>query len=465
SQAAKKGDYKYRTVKGGVEITDYMGKDEDVKIPDRIDGKKVVGIGYEAFCDNKTIKKVTIPDTVEIIDENAFEECVNLQEIRLPKNLKSIEDEAFTGSGLVQVDIPDSVGYLGSDAFYACKNLKEVHLGENIKIIEGGCFEKCTQLSSINLENIEKIYWEAFKHDESITGVLNLDSVTTVGEQAFYGCAGIKEVNFSYRLKSLGYENPFAYCTGIEKFTIPDGNANYTCVDGVIYGKKDKSVVAWPAGRAEAAVLGRNVRKIYDYAFAGAHITSIAMEGQVKYIGEKAFAKSMITQASMPLSGNSKKVQWCSGAFKECRMLVKVVFPDKSFSSNQICFHNCTSLREVVLPDTMTELSDGMFIGCTALESITVPKLITKIPAACFYKCSGLKNINLGNISEIGALAFAHCSSLTGILSLNAQKIGVLSFENCTNISEVRFTKPLSEILYGYISRYRLGVSYRDVPE
>lgn len=450
SQAAKKGNYEYIKCKGGVQITKYTGKDKNVILPDRIAGQKVVKIGRDAFYCNKKIKKVTIPDTVKTIDAVAFEECENLKEVKLPKNLKEIGYDAFSYTGLTQIYIPDSVKKIGSDAFASCKRLKKVHLGENVKEIKAMCFEQCTQLETINLENIEEIDGYAFSGDKSLTGVLNLDSVTKIDLRAFYGCEGIKEVHFSDALQRLGNknDNPFAYCTGIEKFTIPAENGNYTSVDGVIYGKTDNSLVAWPARKAEAAVLGSNVRKIYDYACSGAAMTSVAMEGEVNYIGKEAFAKSLITEAYLPLPDCSRKTKWDYEAFNECRMLAKVVFPDKSVSSNNIAFIHCNALREVVLPGTMQELSVKMFLGCTALESITVPEAVTTIPMGCFFNCRRLNSINLDNIQFIDPAAFSHCSSLSGTLTLNVQKISGLSFEKCTGIKEVKFTKPLGKVRY-----------------
>lgn len=450
SKAATKGDYKYDKIKGGVEITKYTGKDKNVKIPDKIAGKKVVRIDDSSFEANKKIKKVTIPDTVETIGVEAFHNCTNLKEVKLSKNLVRIEDYAFGRTGLTSVNIPDSVKTIGESAFYSCNKLKKVKLGKNIKLISAECFEECTKLSSINLENVEEIGVQAFKSDKSIAGVLNLNSVTTVDNEAFYGCEGITEVNFTDNLQLLGQKssNPFAYCRNIVRYNIPKENGNYTCVDGVIYGKADESLVAWPARKAEAVVLKNNIKKIYAYAFSGTGITSMSMEGEINYIGKEAFAESMISQVLLPLPDVNKKIFWSYDAFKNCKGLVKAVFPDKTVSSNGICFYYCTALKEVVLPDTMMELSDEMFLGCTALENITIPKSITKIPLACFYKCSSLKNINLDNIAEIGAVAFAHCSALSGTISLNAQKVGVLSFLKCTNIKEAKFNKPLSKVLF-----------------
>ncbi len=462
SKAATSGDYKYGQVKGGVEILEYVGKDKNVKIPDKIAGKKVLRIDDCAFASNKKIKKVIIPDTVETIGMEAFHKCSNLKEVKLSKKLVRIEEYAFDQTGLTNLKIPDSVKEIGEGVFSSCKKLKKVNLGKNVKIISMGCFEECTKLSSINLENVEEIGTQAFKGDKSITGVLNLYSVTLVDNEAFYGCEGITEVNFTDNLQLLGQKssNPFAYCRNIVRFNIPKENGNYTCVDGVIYGKSDEAIVAWPAKKAEAVVLKNDIKKIYAFAFSGSGITSVAMEGEINYIGKEAFAESMITQASLPLPDVTKKIFWSYDAFKNCKGLIKAVFPDKTVSSNSICFYYCTALKEVVLPETMMALSDEMFLGCTALESITIPKSITKIPVACFYKCSSLKNINMDNIDEIGAAAFAHCSGLSGNISLNAQKIGVLSFLKCTNIREVKFNKPLGKVLYNDVLFHA-----DDVPE
>ncbi|MCI8306525.1 MAG: leucine-rich repeat domain-containing protein [Lachnospiraceae bacterium] len=461
SKAATKGDYKYEKVKGGVEIRSYIGKDKNVKIPDKIAGKNVVRIDDSAFDSNKKVRKVTIPDTVETIGVEAFHKCSNLKQVKLSKKLTKIEAYAFDQTGLTSVNIPDSVKEIKQGAFYSCKKLKKVKLGTGMKLISIGCFEECTSLSSINLEDIEEIGAQAFKGDKSLAGILNLNSVTMVETEAFYGCEGITEVNFTDNLQLLGKKsaNPFAYCKNIERFNIPKENGNYTCLDGVIYGKADESLVAWPARKAEAVVLKNNIKKIYAYAFSGAGITSMSMEGEVNYIGKEAFSESMISQVFLPLPDGTKNIFWSYDAFRNCSALVKAVFPDKTVSSNSICFYYCTALKEVVLPDTMASLSDEMFLGCTALESINIPKNVSKIPVACFYKCSSLKNVNMENINEIGAAAFAHCSGLSGTITLNAQKLGVLSFLKCTNIKEVKFNKPLGKILFQDV------LFHEDIPE
>ena len=70
----------------------------EYKIPDTIDGKKVVAIMGLAFCDegiSSTVKKVIVPSTVKTIWNNAFANCYNLTDIYFCGNSIYTESNAF----------------------------------------------------------------------------------------------------------------------------------------------------------------------------------------------------------------------------------------------------------------------------------------------------------------------------------------------------------------------------------
>ena len=70
----------------------------EYKIPDTIDGKKVVAIMGLAFCDegiSSTVKKVIVPSTVKTIWDNAFANCYNLTDIYFCGNSIYTESNAF----------------------------------------------------------------------------------------------------------------------------------------------------------------------------------------------------------------------------------------------------------------------------------------------------------------------------------------------------------------------------------
>jgi len=95
--------YKYDAALMGVVIEEFIGSTLKVRIPEKIEGESVVGIGDNAF--NKSgIASVYIPNTVKNIGTKAFFGC----------------------EGLTEITIPESVTEIGSSAFSACTNLANV---------------------------------------------------------------------------------------------------------------------------------------------------------------------------------------------------------------------------------------------------------------------------------------------------------------------------------------------------
>ena len=72
-----------------------------------------------------------------VIGEKMFYNCSNLQTILLPTNITSIQNNAFTSSGLTEIDIPNSVRTVGFDAFAYCNNLTKAVIGKRAKLSQG----------------------------------------------------------------------------------------------------------------------------------------------------------------------------------------------------------------------------------------------------------------------------------------------------------------------------------------
>ena len=61
--------------------------------------------------------EITMPDTIEEIENNAFGNCATLRRVDLSKNLKIVSDNAFRGAHLTSIIIPKSVKFIGRHAF------------------------------------------------------------------------------------------------------------------------------------------------------------------------------------------------------------------------------------------------------------------------------------------------------------------------------------------------------------
>ncbi len=75
-------NYKYRQTKRGIVLTEYVGDETHVEIPDSVYGMPVVSFG-DIFSGNENLQSVVIPDSFTVIPPNAFDSCSNLQHVHI----------------------------------------------------------------------------------------------------------------------------------------------------------------------------------------------------------------------------------------------------------------------------------------------------------------------------------------------------------------------------------------------
>ncbi|MBP1562364.1 MAG: leucine-rich repeat domain-containing protein [Oscillospiraceae bacterium] len=113
-------EYKFKEELGGIEITEYNGKNEVIRIPAKIDGKNVTSIGEDAFVGCVGITSIIIPNGVTTIGKNALS-CHELTSVTIPNSVTKIGERAFLFCyELTSVALPDSVTEIGKDAFSGC---------------------------------------------------------------------------------------------------------------------------------------------------------------------------------------------------------------------------------------------------------------------------------------------------------------------------------------------------------
>lgn len=92
---------------GGVLVA-YRGDSADVTVPE---GTRV--IAAEVFQGHEEIESLTLPDSMRVIGEAAFEECTGLRDVRLNHGLEKIKDRAFCGDSNAVIMVPASVKEVG----------------------------------------------------------------------------------------------------------------------------------------------------------------------------------------------------------------------------------------------------------------------------------------------------------------------------------------------------------------
>lgn len=137
------GDFTYKNEDDGIEITGSTVTAENVVIPSEIDGKRVVSIsGNPTSPLFPNAKTITLPATLEEIDDYAFANCSALTEIIIPSRVEDIDDYAFMNcTALSSVTFSNGLKDIGDGAFSGCTSLLQIDLPDSVQEIETNSFD------------------------------------------------------------------------------------------------------------------------------------------------------------------------------------------------------------------------------------------------------------------------------------------------------------------------------------
>ena len=288
ASAASEGYYTYTITDGEATITGVNTSiSGDITIPATLGGYSVTAIGEWAFDGCDSLTSVTIPDSVTTIGELAFADCYSLTSIVVDINNfaysndsrgvlfnknKTILIQYPVGNTGTSYTIPDSVTTIGVGAFADCLNLTSVTIGDSVTTIGEAAFASCRSLTSVTIgDSVTSIGYEAFAYCYSLTSIVvdinnsayssdsrgvlfnknktmliqyptgNIgtsytipDSVTTIGDDAFYCCDSLTSVTIPDSVTTIG-EWAFDGCNSLTSVTIPDSvttigdDAFYNC--------------------------------------------------------------------------------------------------------------------------------------------------------------------------------------------------------------------------------------------
>ena len=202
-------------------------------------GGSVTSIGNYAFIYCSGLTSVTIPESVTSIGDHVFAYCYGLTSVTIGGSVTSIGEYAFAEcGGLTSVTIPNSVTSIGEYAFAECSGLTSVTIPNTVTSIGNYAFSNVRHIEYYG--NASGAPWGAFSmngvtegdfvfssvtHDTLIvyigTGgdVVIPDSVTSIGNMAFYYCSGLTSVTIPNSVTSIGY-GAFYECSGLTSLTI-----------------------------------------------------------------------------------------------------------------------------------------------------------------------------------------------------------------------------------------------------
>ena len=472
---------------------------ESIKIPD-----SVTCIDDFAFCACDALKEVVMGKNVQKIGEEAFYHCTNLENIDLPNSLTEIGNRAFLDClSFTSITIPDSVTSIGNEAFNDCTGITEAVIGNSVTSIGNAAFRGCTGLTSITIpDSVTSIGNEAFNDCTGITEAVIGNSVTSIGNAAFRGCTGLTSITIPDSVTSIG-AGALSYCTSLKNITIDENNKNYLSKDGVLFNKKQTTLVQYPGGKKDSAyTISGGVVDIENWAFSGCtDLTKVVIDNGVKTIGDYAFSDCM-GLANVIIGNGVTTIGDC--AFERCTGLMAIYYlsTDEQWEKISIgkenywtdsviyesrvvehfgtCGENLTwklyadgslvisgtgamndwislsnvpwnnwrlEITNITISDGVTNIGNYAFCDCYNLTSITIHDGVTNIGDYAFCDCYNLTSITIpDSVMNIGNYAFDRTGLTSVTIPDGVISIGESAFSSCIGLKSITISDNVTNI-------------------
>ena len=316
----------------------------------------ITTIDYYAFAECRALSDIVLPDTLVSIGSTVFDNCSSLTNITLPKNLASIGFRAFSNSGLTSITIPKSVQTLEENAFVGCKNLTDAY----IESLESWLLI-CSSPKNQNLSNplvpctlhilsedgndlteivipsgISRISNYTFYKCSSLVSIVIPAGVTAIDKYAFYGCENLASISVPSSLTDIG-SYAFSGCTSLNDISLPEGLVS-----------------------------------IGDDAFQSCSaLTEIHIPATVTTIGEYAFYRCTAL-ANITFGENSKLAAIDECTFSYCQSLTGIVIPDSVTSIGYSAFNSCYYLTTITMPKSLKAVESNVFYNCNRLTDVYI---------------------------------------------------------------------------------------------
>lgn len=172
----------------------------------------------DCFLECGDLEYVSLPSTINYIGEHAFALCRKLMKIEMHEGIEHIDPYAFKSIGSIEeIVIPESVRSIGEYALCDNRFLHTAILPNRLTVIVNNVFEDCNRLSDVRWPSelamifqeafkscgfttlalpckLEAIGNEAFFENLSLTKLILPESLESIGNAAFAGCENLSEV-------------------------------------------------------------------------------------------------------------------------------------------------------------------------------------------------------------------------------------------------------------------------------
>ena len=392
---------------------------------------------FEKMKDYKDeIKKIIVEGNVKKFKRTCGT-LNNLVEVKLGPNCTAIKKKSFYKHPKLTTINLENVQKIGKDAFYACEALKG---GKNLIVdlssatmIDEEAFKTCKNIENVRLgSNCKEIRYGTFSFCDKLA-LINLENVKTIEDEAFYFCSNLNHLNLT-NVTKIG-NDVFLNCGKLADVKCPT-NAEANAKIGAFLKNK------FTAEKGKAELSEDEKQIIISGKFDSGKLESFK---DIESIEEMVVQNIQIIQSSgvFPyyLGTQLKKIT----LDKNCKVIGNSVFSGfKNLSEINLgnvrrigsLSFSSTGLQDANL-EQIEQVGYGAFSSCKQLTSVQLGNSFTKINKQTFLFCSSLSKINLGKINKIGQEAFCGCSSLTEVDLTSVETLEKDAFKGCTSLSKV----------------------------
>lgn len=438
---------------------------------------------------DKYLTKISIPEGVKKISDNAFAGLFALEEIEFPASLVSIGEYAFSKCGsLKRVVVPESVAEIGEYAFSDCQQLREVDLASaQIRVLSEGTFRECRKLESLKLgSSLREIEASVFSYCQSLKSLCLPEGLLGV-KDSFVGCEfdNVCIPNSLRYMETLSYRKVKSISISEDqydrfKLVLPKPtevkyNISFVIkcpVCGAVYTEckcknncsrievEGTTLIKARVWQSEF-VVPDHITRVEDKAFYwNEDITVVTLPASVTEIGKEAFADcKKLEYVNLHKLVNLTSIG--DSAFEFCRNLklneasfipltrlksvgncafMETGIESVSFTHvdkvGHSAFAACAELESASFFKCCTEFGDDIFSECTNLEEVYLAENMTEIPRSMFNNCESLRSVQIPkNVTRINDYAFMNCSSLSEVCVLGPLKsLGKCAFAFCDSL-------------------------------
>lgn len=304
------------------EVNNWPNKDGMACLPDNAFSAIKESTGGDEPVYYQSLRKIILPETVQVIGDYAFRWCRFLKEINLTRIVTIGNGSFLNCKSLRELYLPSTLT-IGIAAFKGCSDLERINI-PNITVIKNETFWYCTLLETINLPKVESVGMLSFSNCN--VKVLDLPEVREVDTSSFSQCEHLTTL----KLPMLTNVGDFAFnsCKLLSEIKLP------------------------------------KLKICSQFSFSGCSNLETVELPELRTMGKGAFhGCSKLKNISLP-----KVIEVREFAFHGCLALSTIKFPQATWIEER-AFSWCRNLKSIDLPK-VTKISDKAFLDCISLTTL-----------------------------------------------------------------------------------------------